>query len=111
MKYKLTRNTKMYWNIKLYQIKALKDFGDVKKWDLGWWIEKESNLSQYGNSWVSDNACVTDNALVFGNSRVTDSALVAGDACVSGNAFVNGWIKLYAWRCFAGNRKIGIYQK
>ena len=56
MKYKLTKNTKEVNDITFYQIQSLKDFGDVKKGDLGGWIEKENNLSQEGNCWVSDNA-------------------------------------------------------
>ena len=46
MKYKLTKNKKTIGEITLYQIEALKDFSDIKKGDLGGWIEKESNLSQ-----------------------------------------------------------------
>ena len=32
-------------NIILYRIEGLKDFGDVKKGDLGGWVENEKNLS------------------------------------------------------------------
>ena len=39
-------------------IKALKDFGDVKKDELGGWVEKEKNIEISGNAWVSDNARV-----------------------------------------------------
>lgn len=45
-KYELTDNTIEYNEKTLYQIKALKDFVDVKAGDLGGYIEKESNLSQ-----------------------------------------------------------------
>lgn len=38
--------------IKLYRIKALKDFSDVKKGDLGGYVLVERNLSQFGNAWV-----------------------------------------------------------
>ena len=48
-KYELTDETFWLLTHKLHRIKALKDFGDVKKGDLGGWIEKESNLSQDGN--------------------------------------------------------------
>ena len=43
MKYKLTKNTKEVNGITLYQIQALRDFGNVKNEDLGGWIEKEDN--------------------------------------------------------------------
>jgi len=43
----------------LCRIKALRDFGDVKKGDIGGYVEKENNLSQLGNAWVYGNARVT----------------------------------------------------
>lgn len=58
-KYELTTNFKIDASgIKMYQIKALKDFGDVKKGDLGGYIEREENLSQDGNSWVAGSVLV-----------------------------------------------------
>ena len=100
MKYKLTKNKKTIGEITLYQIEALKDFSDIKKGDLGGWIEKESNLSQQGDCWVScrarvyDNAIVSDNAWVFGNAWVSGCAWVSGNARVFGNARVSGndWV-------------------
>ncbi len=43
---------------KLYRIQALKDFKGVRSGNIGGYIEKESNLSQPGNAWVSGNAWV-----------------------------------------------------
>ena len=83
-KYELTNETKLFYGATLHRIKALKDFGNVEKGDLGGWIEKEENLSQVGTAWVSDNACVTGNAWISGNS------LVSGYACIS---TANGRIK------------------
>ena len=83
-KYELTTNTKTCFGRKLYQIKALKDFGNVKAGDLGGYIEKEENLSQDGIAWVFDNA------QVFGNAYVYDNAHVYGNAYVCGNAYVYG---------------------
>ena len=74
----------------LYRIKALIDFGDVKAGDLGGYVEKEENLSQYGSAWVSDNAFVLGNALVCDNALVCGDTLVYGSAWVSDNAFVLG---------------------
>lgn len=59
MKYELTSETKTLGSRTLYRIKALCDFGEVKSGDLGGFIEKEDNLSQYGNAWVSGNAKVS----------------------------------------------------
>jgi len=56
MKYILTENTKNHWGITLHQIQAIKDFGIVRKGDLGGWIQKEENLSQYGNARIYGNA-------------------------------------------------------
>ena len=79
---------------KLFRIKALVEFGDVKAGELGGYVEKEGNVSQDGNAWVSGNAWVYDNAWVYGNARVYDNARVSGDAWVYGNARVSGdaWV-------------------
>ncbi|MDV7396875.1 hypothetical protein RZS08_36090, partial [Arthrospira platensis SPKY1] len=95
MKYELTDETKKYGDVTLHRIKALKDFNDVKKGDLGGWIEKESNLSQSGNCWVYDNALVYGDAQVFGNAWVYGDALVYGDAQVYGTAWVYGNARVF----------------
>lgn len=65
-KYELTDNKiKISTGETLYQIKALKDFNDVKTGELGGYIEREENLSQDGSSWVCDNACVYGNAYIY----------------------------------------------
>lgn len=43
---------------KLFRIKALIEFGNVKAGELGGFVEKEENLSQDGNAWVYDSARV-----------------------------------------------------
>ena len=55
-KFELTADTKMFLGRKLFRIKALISFGNVKVGDMGGYIEKEENLSQSGNAWVSGNA-------------------------------------------------------
>lgn len=64
-KYKLTTNEKTIWDMKLYQIEALKDFWIIKKGDLWWWIEKEDNLSHNWDATVSWNATVYWNARAY----------------------------------------------
>ena len=76
--------------VKLFRIKALIEFGNVKAGDLGGYIEKEENLSHMGDAWVSDDARVSGNAQVFGNARVFGNAWVSGNARVSGDAQVFG---------------------
>ena len=84
-KYELTSETKVFLGKTLYRIKALVQFGNVNAGDLGGWIEKEENLSQYGNAWVSGNAEVYGNAEVSGNARVSGNA----EVCKIGTVF---WI-------------------
>ena len=80
--------------VKLFRIKALIEFGNVKAGDLGGYIEKEENLSHMGNAWVSGNAQVSGDARVSGNARVSGYAQVFGDARVSGDkdyAYAHGF--------------------
>lgn len=60
---------------KLFRIKALVEFGNVKAGELGGYVEKEENVSQDGNAWVSGDAEVSGNARVSGDA---DYALVQG---------------------------------
>lgn len=80
--------------VKLFRIKALIEFGNVKAGDLGGYIEKEENLSHMGNAWVSGDAQVSGNARVFGNAWVSGNARVSGDAWVFGDkdyAYAHGF--------------------
>lgn len=85
-KYELTSNTIEYDGKTLYQIRALRDFNDVKAGDLGGWVESEKNLSDGGNAWVYENAMVFENALVYRNALVFGAARVFGDAQVCEDA-------------------------
>lgn len=84
MKYKLTNKKIDYLGRTLYQIEAVKKFGNIAKGQKGGFIEKKSNLSQDGNAWVYNYA------MVYGNAKVYDCAMVRGDAVVRGNARVYG---------------------
>ena len=75
---------------KLFRIKALISFASVKAGEMGGYVEKEENLSQYGNAWVSGDAMVCGNARVSGNAEVFGDAMVCGNARVFGNAEVCG---------------------
>ena len=53
-KFELTKESKKgFFGETFFRIKALIDFSIVKKGELGGWIQKEANLSQEGNAWVS----------------------------------------------------------
>ena len=69
-KYEFTGETKNHFGHTLHRIKALASFGDVKKGDIGGWIEAEKNLSESGNARVSGNAWVSGKARVSSNARV-----------------------------------------
>ena len=68
-----------------YRIKALKDFSDVKKGDLGGLIEKESNLSHNGNCWIYNNARVYGNARVLYNAKVRGYVMINDDVEIYDN--------------------------
>lgn len=85
LKYKLTDETIIFKAQKLYRIKALKDFGDVKKGDLGGFIKNESCLDHQGLCWVYDNAKVLSDGRVVGDAKVTHDAVV-----FKGKIFSNG---------------------
>ena len=70
-KYEILKNEIIeHSGIKLYRIRALKDFGYIKKGDKGGYIEKETNLSQEGEAWVFGEARVYENARVSGKAHI-----------------------------------------
>lgn len=75
-KYILTKETYELLGHTLHRIQAVRDFADVKSGDLGGFIESTSNLSQSGNCWIYDNACVFGNASVSIDAKVKDHAVV-----------------------------------
>lgn len=103
-----------------YRIKALKNFFDVSKGDLGGIIKSSANLSQMGYCWiypdavvignarveddariiggkvcnnaiVSDRAVIDDNAIICNDAYVCEFASVSGSARVGANAIVRGY--------------------
>ena len=64
-KFELTADRIEEKEVTLHRIKALIDFGDVKAGELGGYVEKEENLSQYGNAWVYRHAKVFGNAYIW----------------------------------------------
>ena len=79
-KYKLlTDDTKTIGVKTLYRIQALIDIKvrDIKKGDLGGYIEEELNLdnSTVDSSWVDKNSMVYNNSKVYKNSTVDNSTV------------------------------------
>ena len=85
---------------KLFRIKALVEFENVKAGELGGYVEKEGNVSQDDNAWVSGDAWV------YGDARVSGNAEVYGNAEVSGNAKVYGDAKVYGGARLSGNARV-----
>ena len=63
------------FGVKLFRIRALVEFGNVSKGELGGYVEKEGNLDHNDNAWVYGDAEVSGNARVTGNA---DYATVKG---------------------------------
>ncbi len=76
-------------------IRALTDFGDVKKGDVGGKINNYGNLSQEGDCWVGYDASVCDDAKVSGNAKVYGNAWVYGNAKVYDETEVSGKAHVY----------------
>ena len=111
-KYELTDETIQCNGRTLYRIKALKDFSNVHKGDLGGFIRKESNLSQDRDCWVYDdakvfgNAKVSDNVIIYNNAQVFGNARVYGNAVVCSTAKVYDNAKVYEKARICGNAKV-----
>jgi len=107
-----------------YRIRALRDFGNVKKGDLGGYIAQESCLSHEGNCWVADkavvggeariienaqvagNAHLSSNILILGNARIDGDATVCGATRVGDNAYIGGEAHVTGWGVIRGNAQI-----
>jgi carbonic anhydrase/acetyltransferase-like protein (isoleucine patch superfamily) len=105
-KYELTKESIVHEGVTLYRIKALKDFGRVKKGDLGGFIEKESNLSHDGDCWVGGIAKVYNEACVFERARVGEFAQVYDFARIGGRSSVFGSAKIYEFANIGGHTYI-----
>lgn len=73
------------FGVKLFQIKCTKSFKYAKEGDLGGYVEKDENLDQESDAWVSGNAEVSGNARVAGNAWVSGNARVYGYAEIDNN--------------------------
>lgn len=84
----------------LYRIRALKNFSDVKKGELGGYIENGYNLSQHNLCWVYDDSMVFDKAVVCDNAKIRDYSMVYDNAMIHDAAVIS-----YNSRVF-GNARI-----
>ncbi len=63
-KYELTTNTKIVDGFTLFQIKALRNFADIKTGHLGGWLDKSSTLDHETNSWIDETSMVYNGSKV-----------------------------------------------
>ena len=70
----------------VYPIRALKNFADVKKDEIGGFVSGEDNLSQAGECWIYFGGIAMENARVEQNAKVKKGAVVSGSALVTGNS-------------------------
>ena len=87
-KYEITDIVGYRFKKKVYRIRALKDFSDVKKGDLGGFVSSYENLSQYGDCWIYDNAAIIDNALLENDSTVHNMTIVYDNSIIRGESKV-----------------------
>ena len=102
----LLDDTITIFGIKLFRIKALISFGNVEEGEIGGYVEKETNLSSYGDAWVSGDAMIYGDAEVYGNARVYGDAMIYGDAWVSDNARVSGDAMIYGNARVSGDAEV-----
>lgn len=106
-KYKFTGLTREWIKGKtLRQIVAVKDFGSVKKGDVGGFIEKEENLSHDGNCWVTKTALAYGDCKIWGNAIVTGLADISGNACICDDAIIGGQTPIGNNAFICGNAKV-----
>lgn len=89
-----------------FRIRALRNFSGVTKGELGGLIEKEYNLSHYGDCWIAYDARVSANAQVIEDAKVSGRAIIKGNACVMGNALVTGCAQVYGYAIVEGNSAV-----
>ena len=110
-KYKFTEDTIETKGHTLHRIEALKDFSDVKKGDLGGWIEKEENLSQEGNCWVYNEAWALEDAIIKDDAKVYNNSLIYGHAIVKRNAKISGAAQIFDYAIVDINSLVANYAK
>ena len=105
-KYVLTDYSMNYHGHILYRIKAVKDFGDVRKGTLGGYVESESNLSHLGCCWIYDNAKVYGKAQVLNDAKIFHNARIFGDAVIYDYVYICNNVKVYGKAAIFGHAQI-----
>ena len=77
-KFELTSESKEFNGVTVFRIRALKAFANVKKGDLGGWVEREGNLAQEGRAWIYNQACAYGDAFISGRSFISGYSVYSG---------------------------------
>lgn len=95
MKYILTSHSIEFEGRILYRIQAVKDFSNVKRGDIGGYVETTDNLSQYGNCWIYNDAKAMDGSMVLDDSILEGQSVMKNQSTLSHNARCSGASKLH----------------
>lgn len=107
-KYELTNESmELTGGVTLYRIRALRDFADVKKGQLGGFVQSEYNLSHTDNAWAYHDAMVFGSARVIGNAQVYGTATVKDSATVKDFAKVEDSAKVFGDAVISEFAKVG----
>lgn len=100
-KYILTKDDSIACNsVYFYRPKAVRDFSNVSKGDIGGFIDGYHNLSHKGNCWIYNTAsvygeaCISEDAKILDKAKIYGDSVVYGDTVVGGNALIYGKSKI-----------------
>lgn len=103
-KYKLIESSRAWqYSRPIYRIQALRDFSDVKKGDLGGFVESEANLSQMGDCWIYDMAQAVDKSRVEGDACLRDCSKMYGSSLLKDKAQLQGCARMFQYACLEDN--------
>ncbi|MNM78069.1 hypothetical protein D3C81_899550 [compost metagenome] len=91
-----------------YRVRALKDFSDVKKGDLGGYINSYGNLDQKGDCWIYNDAMCIGDSIVQRNAKLKDKVIVEGNCLVSNDAVISDNCRILG-KCVIGRRNNKIF--
>lgn len=103
-KYKLIEGSRFWqYGRPLYRIQALRDFSDVKKGDLGGFVESEANLSQMGDCWIYDMAQAVEKSIVEGDACLRDCSKMYGSSLLKDKAQLQGCARMIQYASLEDN--------
>ena len=115
-KYKILEDQSMvYEGRTLYRIQSLRPINGIPIGTLGGWVERSSNLSHSGNSWIHDEAKAMGSSRILGNAQLRGYAEAKGYSKatdfvdISRNARLLGHSKIFGHACVTDNAVIGDY--